>query len=171
VKTRGAYHVGPLARFNLNFDRLPPSCQDLAEEVGLGDACNNPFKSIIVRCIETLYACEEALRIIDAYEEPAAPCVKASPRAGIGFGCSEAPRGICLHRYEIDDEGIIQSARIAPPTAQNQRCIEEDLAALVPRYASLSDADLTWKCEQAVRNYDPCISCSCHFLRLKVERG
>lgn len=170
LKRRGAYFVGPLARYNLNFDRLTPNCQDVARARGLGETCFNPFKSIIVRCIETLYACEEALRIIDSYEMPDKPAVEVEPRAGRGYGCTEAPRGICYHTYEIDDDGVILDARIAPPTAQNQRTMEQDLAELVPQYIDLSDAELTWKCEQAVRNYDPCISCSCHLLRLEVNR-
>jgi coenzyme F420-reducing hydrogenase alpha subunit len=171
VKVRGSYHVGPLARFNLNFDRLTPRCRELARECGVAPPCTNPFKSIVARGIETLYACEESLRIIDAYEEPDRPFIELEPKAGRGHGCSEAPRGICYHTYAIDDNGVILDARIAPPTAQNQRTMEEDLAEFVPRYADLPDDKLTWRCEQAVRNYDPCISCSCHFLKLHVDRG
>lgn len=170
VKTRGSYFVGPLARFNLNFDRLTPQCQELAKQYGVAPPCTNPFKSIVARSIETVYACEESLRIIDAYEEPERPFVELAPRAGRGHGCSEAPRGICYHTYAIDNDGVILDARIAPPTAQNQRTMEEDLAEFVPRHAHLSDDQLTWRCEQAVRNYDPCISCSCHFLKLHVDR-
>jgi coenzyme F420-reducing hydrogenase alpha subunit len=170
IKGRGAYLVGPLARYNLNFCQLTPRCQQLAEEVGLLPPVRNPFKSIVVRCMETLYAVEEAIRLIRDYEPPAAPYVPLEPRAGRGHGCSEAPRGICYHTYEIDDQGVIRSARIAPPTAQNQSTIEEDLWDFVPRHAALSDDELIWKCEQAVRNYDPCISCSCHFLRGRIER-
>jgi coenzyme F420-reducing hydrogenase alpha subunit len=170
IKARGAYHVGPLARYNLNYELLSPACEKLAEKVGIGATCNNPFKSIVIRSIETLYACEEALRLVDAYEAPEKPYVDVPPRAGTGHGCSEAPRGICYHTYTIDEEGLITSARIAPPTAQNQLIMEEDLADLVPRFADLDDAALTWKCEQAIRNYDPCISCSCHFLKLEVDR-
>lgn len=171
LKGKEDYMVGPVARYNLNFDRLTPLCQELAVKHGLGEYCRNPFKSIQIRAIETVYAVEEAIRIIDAYEMPAAPAVPAKPRAGRGYGCSEAPRGICYHTYEIDERGIVLSARIAPPTAQNQKCIEEDLRLLVPTIADLPDDELTWKCEQAIRNYDPCISCSCHFLKLEIERG
>jgi sulfhydrogenase subunit alpha len=170
IKLRGSYHVGPLARFNLNFDQLTDSCKELAERHGLTLPCLNPFKSIVVRSLETLYACEEALRIIDAYVPPDRPFIELKPIAGRGHGCSEAPRGICYHTYVIDGDGIIQEARIAPPTAQNQRSMEEDLAEFVPRHASLSDDELKWRCEQAIRNYDPCISCSCHFLKLDVDR-
>lgn len=170
LRARGAYHVGPLARYANNFDRLSPACQAIAGEVGLGPVCRNPFKSIIVRAIETLYACEEALRLVDAYEMPDRPYTDTVPRAGTGYGCSEAPRGICHHQYQIDAEGIIRKARIAPPTAQNQMTIEEDLTAFAESVLGLPDDQLTWKCEQAVRNYDPCISCSCHFLKLHIDR-
>jgi sulfhydrogenase subunit alpha len=165
------YMVGPVARYNLNFDRLTPLCQELADKLELGAYCKNPFKSIIIRGLETVYAVEEALRIIDGYTRPAKSFVPATPKAGRGYGCSEAPRGICYHTYEIDDSGIVTSARIAPPTAQNQKSMEEDLRLLVPTIADLPDDELTWKCEQAIRNYDPCISCSCHFLKLEIDRG
>jgi len=75
------------------------------------------------------------------------------------------------HRYEIDDDGTILDAWIVPPTSQNQRAIEEDLRAVVERYMDLPDDELTIRCEQAIRNHDPCISCSTHFLELTVERG
>jgi coenzyme F420-reducing hydrogenase alpha subunit len=101
---------------------------------------------------------------------PEKPSIEVVPRAGIGYGCSEAPRGICVHRYKIDDNGNILDAKIVPPTSQNQKTIESDLRQLVSRNISLSDAKLTWLCEQAVRNYDPCISCATHFLKLNIER-
>lgn len=170
IKERGAYSVGPLARFNLNFDKLTPTCQKAAKAAGIGQQVHNPFKSIIVRAVETLYAVEEALRIITQYEKPDRPHVDVTPRAGVGCGGSEAPRGICWHRYRIDERGIIQDAKIVPPTSQNQKTIEEDLRQFVPRHLRLSDEKLTWQCEQAVRNYDPCISCATHFLKLQIER-
>lgn len=170
MKGRGPYFVGPLARYNLNFDRLTPEIQNIAKEAGLESTCFNPFKSIIVRAVETLFAVDEALRIIDQYEKPERPFIHVAPKAGIGCGCSEAPRGICYHRYKIDEHGIILDAKIVPPTSQNQKTIEEDLRQFVPRFIDLSDEKLTWQCEQAVRNYDPCISCATHFLNLKIER-
>jgi coenzyme F420-reducing hydrogenase alpha subunit len=170
MKGLGAYFVGPLARYNLNFDRLSPLAKDAATAAGLGSTCNNPFKSIIVRAVETLYAFDEAIRLIDAYEMPDHPAVEVPARAGVGYGCTEAPRGICYHRYKIDEKGLIADAKIVPPTSQNQQTIEADLRDIVPKYIDLDEAQLTWRCEQAVRNYDPCISCATHFLRLKIER-
>jgi coenzyme F420-reducing hydrogenase alpha subunit len=170
LKERGAYFVGPLARYNLNFDRLSPVAQEAAREAGFGTPCRNPFQSIIARSVETVYACDEALRIIDEYEMPEKPAVEIEPRAGVGYGCTEAPRGILYHRYRLDDQGVILDAKIVPPTSQNQKTIENDLWQFVPNHLHLPDEQLTWQCEQAIRNYDPCISCATHFLRLEIER-
>ena len=170
MKRRGAYLVGPLARYALNFDRLPASVQALAQEAGLGPVCSNPFQSIVVRALEIAYACEEALRIIADYEPPDAAAVPVEPRAGVGFGCTEAPRGICWHRYEFDAEGTIGKARIVPPTSQNQPSIEADLAGVAATVLDQPDDVIRDRCEQSIRNYDPCISCSAHFLKLTVNR-
>jgi len=166
----GAYLVGPLARYANNYEELSDLAKAAAEEAGLGPVCRNPFKSILVRGVETLYAVEEALRIIEGYERPDPPAVECAPRAGTGCGCSEAPRGICWHRYEIDGDGLILDAKIVPPTSQNQKSIEEDLTGVVGRSLDATDEQLSHVCEQTIRNYDPCISCATHFLRLEVER-
>ena len=170
LKERGVYLVGPLARYNVNFDKLSPLAQQAARDAGLGPVCLNPFKSIIVRTVEILYAYDEALRIIDEYEMPEKPAVEVQPRAGTGYGCTEAPRGILYHRYRVDDQGVILDAKIVAPTSQNQKSVESDLWQFVPKYMDLPPDELTWRCEQAIRNYDPCISCSAHFLKLHIER-
>jgi coenzyme F420-reducing hydrogenase alpha subunit len=170
LKERGAYLVGPLARYNLNFDKLSPLAQQAAREAGLGPVCLNPFKSIIVRSVETVYACDEALHIIDEYEMPEKPAVEVQPRAATGYGCTEAPRGSLYHRYRVDDQGVILDAKIVAPTSQNQKSVESDLWQFVPKYMDLPPDELTWRCEQVIRNYDPCISCATHFLRLHIER-
>ena len=167
---RGSYLCGPLARFALAADRLSAIARDAAREAGLEPSERNPFKSIVVRSVELVYAADEALRIIAEYEEPYAPAVEVEPRAGVGYGCTEAPRGILYHRYEIDAEGSILDAKIVPPTSQNQRTIEEDLRGVVERSLDMPDEELTIRCEQTIRNYDPCISCATHFLTLEVER-
>ncbi|MCL4548902.1 MAG: nickel-dependent hydrogenase large subunit, partial [Bacteroidetes bacterium] len=164
------YFVGPLARYNLNFDKLPDSIKELAKEVNMLPPCNNPFKSITVRAIETLYACQEALRIIEQFEMPEKQFVDVQPREGTGYGCTEAPRGILYHKYRMDANGIIQEAKIVPPTSQNQKQIENDLFSFVSKNINLPTDELTWKCEQTVRNYDPCISCATHFLKLNFVR-
>jgi len=171
LKGGGVYLVGPLARLNLNCDRYPETIKALAREVGFTLPARNQFKSLIARALETLYALEHALELIAAYERPDEPAVAVTPRAGVGHGCTEAPRGILYHFYETDDEGLVRRAVIVPPTAQNQPQIEEDLAALAPRILHLSNEEMTLRCEQLIRNYDPCISCTTHFLRVNIERS
>jgi coenzyme F420-reducing hydrogenase alpha subunit len=171
LKARGAYLVGPLARYALNFSKLSPLAQQAARDAKLKPICRNPFKSIIVRAVETVYACEEALRLIAAYEPPEKASVPLAVRAASGQGCTEAPRGILYHRYRVDAQGIIRDAKIVPPTSQNQPSIEDDLRQLVTRNVDLPADKLQWLCEQSVRNYDPCISCATHFLKLTLDRA
>jgi coenzyme F420-reducing hydrogenase alpha subunit len=166
-----AYLVGPVARYNNNFSQLSELARQAAKEAGLGPVCDNPFHSIVVRAVEVLYACEEALRLAMNYEEPDVSCLETAPRAGEGHGCTEAPRGICYHRYRLGDDGRILDACIVPPTSQNQPQIERDLWGVVAKNLDLPDAKLKWRCEQTIRNYDPCISCATHFLKLTVDRG
>jgi sulfhydrogenase subunit alpha len=163
--------MGPLARFALNRERLTPRAAELADRAGLGAVCRNPFRSILVRVVEIAFAFEEALRLVEGYHKPPAePALAVTPRAGTGFGATEAPRGICYHRYTLDDAGLIQDAKIVPPTSVNQPTIEADLQALVQANLALPDDQLRHRCEQAIRNYDPCISCATHFLDLTLER-
>ena len=169
IEDRGAYLVGPLARYGLNFDRLSPIAQEAAREAGLEAVCLNPFQSIVVRSIEVLHACDEALRLITNYQKPDHPAVEVVPRAGIGCWATEAPRGLLYHRYEITEDGTILAALIVPPTAQNQDSIEDDLRLVLAASLDLTDEALTGRCEQAIRNHDPCISCATHFLRLDLD--
>ena len=170
IRARGSYLTGPLARYNLAATALRPLSREAAAGAGLGDVCRNPFRSIVVRGVELVEACDEALALIAGYDEPDAPAVEVVPRHAVGHGATEAPRGLLYHRYEIDDDGTILEARIVPPTSQNLLSIEEDLRAVVERHAELDDDALRHRCEQAIRNHDPCISCATHFLDLTVER-
>ena len=164
------YVVGPLARYTLNHDRLSPLARELAHEAGLGETCRNPFKSIVVRAVELVEALVEAMEIIDGWTDGRAPSVPVPARAGEGFGATEAPRGVLFHRYVLDHAGTIHDAQIVPPTAQNQPSIEADLRELAERWVALGDHDLTHRCEQAIRNYDPCISCSVHAVDVRIDR-
>ena len=131
----------------------------------------NPFRSIVVRAVELVYAADEALRLIADYEEPDAPAVE------VDAARRRRPR---LHRGAArhplpplpDRRGRARSStrRSCPPTSQNQRTIEEDLRGVVERSLDVPDEELTLLCEQTIRNYDPCISCATHFLKLEVER-
>lgn len=164
------YFVGPLARFNLNFDKLSPLAKEISEEIGFVPPITNPFKSIIARAVETVYACDEAIRIIENMDWNTKPYVDFEMKEGVGYGCTEAPRGILYHRYKVGKDGLVQSAKIVPPTSQNQKQIERDLYEFVSKYINLPKDELQWKLEQAIRNYDPCISCATHFLKLEIIR-
>lgn len=170
LKPRQPYLVGPIARFNLNADRLSVEARDAASAAGLNAPITNPFQSIVVRAVELVDACRQALTLVELYEPPVSPAVAVSPRAARNGACTEAPRGLLYHRYAIDGRGLVLDAKIVPPTAQNLRMMERDLGAFVSANLALPEAELTWRCEQVVRNYDPCISCATHFLRLDVIR-
>lgn len=163
------YLVGPLARLALNFDKLSDDVRSEARSAGIDAGCRNPFRSIIVRALETMEACGIALEIIRDYKEPPSGYIDVKPRAAIGHGASEAPRGLLYHRYELDAAGLIKYADIVPPTAQNQLAIEDDLRGVVGANLQLPNDRLQALSEQAIRNYDPCISCATHFLRVEVE--
>jgi sulfhydrogenase subunit alpha len=168
---RGRYLCGPTARYTLSHQWLSPLAKEAATAAGLGADCRNPFRSILVRAVETVYAADEALRVIDGYEPPDRPAVEVRARAAVGCGATEAPRGVLFHRYELAADGTIATARIVPPTSQNQASIEHDLGRFVAARLDLDDHTLTHACEQAIRNYDPCISCATHFLDLTMERS
>ena len=170
IRGRGTYLVGPLARYNLNASRLAPAALAAAREAGLGTTCDNPYQSIVVRAVEVLHACEETLRLIAGYEEPAEAAVPVAFRAGTGHAATEAPRGLLYHRYDLAADGTIEGAQIIPPTSQNQSTIEQDLREFTGSWLDLDDDALRKRCEQTIRNYDPCISCATHFLRLTIDR-
>ncbi len=165
------YLVGPLARFNNNFALLDSDSQRLAAQAGIKGKSLNMYDSMVIRAIEIYYACREIEHILDDFTAPDDAFVPVTVRAGIASHATEAPRGLIYHRYEIDDQGRVKNCTIIPPTSQNQARIEQDLKDSVQQFGlSHSDAELKQFCEQLIRNYDPCISCSTHFLTLKVNR-
>jgi sulfhydrogenase subunit alpha len=166
------YLVGPLARLNLNQDRLPAFVQALLDRTGIRFPSRNMFHSIVARALETCYAMLEAIRLLECYQVPDSPCVPVTPRAGVGFGCTEAPRGVLWHRYAVGSGGHVRQAKIVPPTSQNQARMEEDLRMSLQSYGlQRSEQELRLRGETVIRNYDPCISCATHFLDLRVHRS
>jgi coenzyme F420-reducing hydrogenase alpha subunit len=165
------YLVGPLARLNLNRDRLPANIQALLADIGFTLPSRNIFHSLLARAVEILLALQEALRLLEDYQVPDSPWAAVTPRAGVATACTEAPRGLLWHRYEMDGDGRVVKARIVPPTSQNQGRIEEDLRLSLLNFGlDHPDEELRLHCEKVIRNYDPCISCATHFLNLNVER-
>ncbi len=166
----GVFGLGPMARFAANFGQLLDPVKALAREVGAEPPIFNPFRSIVVRALEIRQCIEDALELVRVYRDDFDPHVAYEPRAGVGWGAVEAPRGLLVHRYEVDEAGDIGAARIVPPTAQNQKAIEADLKVFVEEHLETDAEQLQWHCEQVVRNHDPCISCATHFLRLHLQR-
>lgn len=165
------YLVGPLARLNLNRDLLPTPVRAVLDSTGIRFPCRNMYSSMVARAVEIYFAVYEALHLLDAYREPESPFVNVQARAGTGFSCTEAPRGMLWHRYDIAADGSIRRARIVPPTSQNQARIEADLRQALQAYGlEHEDAALRRRSEMVIRNYDPCISCATHFLDLRVQR-
>jgi len=164
------YLVGPLARLNQNRDRLSPSAFQLSNEVGIQWPCSNPYVSIVTRALEVVHAYEEALDIVRNYQPFAIGRIPYRASASQGMAATEAPRGLMFHRYQIDNDGKVTFAKIVPPTSQNQRQIEKDLRLMLPSILDQDDKYIGSACEKLIRSYDPCISCSTHFLRVKVER-
>ena len=165
------YLVGPLARINLNTDHLPTELRNLLTSCGITLPSQNMFHSIVARAAECWLAIDEALHLSQDYTQPAQPAVPWQVHAGSGMMATEAPRGLLWHRYELDAAGRVHTARIIPPTSQNQARIEEDLRH---SFESLdldqNDDALRLHGEKVIRNYDPCISCATHFLKLDVRR-
>lgn len=165
-----SYLVGPLARINLNYNHLTPAARQVADESGITWPCLNPYAGIVARAVELVMACEESLRLIDEYREPELPSLPYTIRAAEGCAATEAPRGLLYHRYRINEQGLVQAAKIVPPTAQNYRRMEDDLRLLIPGILERTDDEIVDACEKMVRNYDPCISCSTHALKLFITR-
>lgn len=170
IRERDAYVCGPQARINLNFDRLRPVVHEAAERVGFTVPCNNPFRTILMRALEVLQTLDEAIEIVANWTPPEQAALELPRNPATGYGATEAPRGLLLHRYVVDGDGLIRDARIVPPTSQNQKSIEQDLELIAARLAAMPHAEAVRLAEQTVRNYDPCISCATHFLRLDIER-
>jgi len=163
------YLVGPLARLNLNHEQLLPKAKQALKESAIQLPLKNPYKSLIARAIELVHFYEEAIQLVKDYKPTGPAHVELKLKAGEGAGATEAPRGLLYHRYKIDGNGMIQFAKITPPTAQNLPRIEADLFELTPRIVKMPEAQATLTAEHLVRAYDPCISCATHFLKLKVE--
>jgi sulfhydrogenase subunit alpha len=168
---RSSYMVGALARYNLKHHQLHPRAQQAADHLGLSAPCYNPFLNSAAQVVEIAHCVDDTIELLDTLlkrgvePEPLAP-VTLTPHAN-GVGACDVPRGILFHNYQIGEDGLIEEANCIIPTGQNLGNIDADLRALVPMLLSESEAEITHKLEMLVRAYDPCISCSAHFLNVE----
>ncbi len=170
--SRDAYLVGALARFNNNYDQLSDNAKQYAEELGLKPLNYNPFMNNIAQFVEIVHSVDDSIKLIDELLEEGLDEDKAivdvKPKAGRGVGVVEAPRGLLIHDYTYDDEGKVEKANLIIPTNQNYANIEKDLEEMVPQIIDKSEDEIKLACEMLIRAYDPCISCSTHFLNVKL---
>ncbi len=166
IKGRGSYIVGPIARFNNNYDLLKNEVKEVIEVHGMGKRLTNSFQSIIARAAEVYHAVLEIEELIHEYKEPGQPYVEGELREGEASAITEAPRGMLYHRYKVKENGTISDANIIPPTSQNLAAIEDDLKVIGVELSRLSFEEAKRKAEQVIRNYDPCISCSVHAIKV-----
>ena len=175
---RESYAVGALARFNLNATKLHPKAKEVANTLNMKPKVTNPYLNTVAQLIECVHSLEDSIRILEDfkrkeinYDEEIIVGLNEQNRikvkAGTGVGAVEVPRGILFHCYEVDEKGIITKANCIIPTNQNVNNIERDMKKLVPEILHKSDEDITLSLEMLVRAYDPCISCSAHFLNVK----
>jgi coenzyme F420-reducing hydrogenase alpha subunit len=163
--------LGPLSRLNLNFDRLPKHIQDLANATGVKFPSNNMFHSIIARAVEGYWAIERALQLCEAYSYTETPSVPVKVAAGEAWNAVEAPRGMQIDWMSTDANGLASKIRISAPTSQNLPCMEADLRVALEKFGlDRPDSEIQLHAEMVIRNYDPCISCSAHFITLNVTR-
>ena len=167
---RDSYMVGALARFNNNYDQLHPRAKAAAEELGMKPLVTNSFLNSAAQAIEMVHCVEDSIRIIDKLldrgikeERP----YKFQGKGGEGVGSCDVPRGILFHNYAIDNEGLVQNANCIIPTGQNYANMEADMRALVPQILDRPEEEITHTMEMLIRAYDPCISCSAHFLNVE----
>jgi sulfhydrogenase subunit alpha len=165
------YQVGPMARVHLSYDQLSSTVRSLAEEIGWQLPSFNPYHSIIARGLELVQAFEEGLSILKSFDSKVEARVAYETAEASGCAATEAPRGLIYHRYDLDQSGHVCRAKIVPPTSQNQRQIERDLVQILPSMLAETDESIARRCETLIRNYDPCISCATHFLKVRRTKG
>ncbi|MEM0083940.1 MAG: Ni/Fe hydrogenase subunit alpha [Candidatus Methanomethylicia archaeon] len=169
IRRRGFYITGPIARYNNNYNTLRGEVRDIIEDNGYKAPLTNTYQSIIARLAEIFHATLEIERLIDEYREPEKPYVEYKVKGGWGCGATEAPRGVLYHSYKLNDEGFVEKARIIAPTTQNLAHIEQDIINQIPLIISKPIEEAQLIVEQIIRNYDPCISCSVHSIKLKIK--
>jgi sulfhydrogenase subunit alpha len=168
--TLSPYVVGPLSRLNLNHERLPSEIRSAMDDSGISLPVRNLRMGIVARSVELAYAFYEAIRLIRGYGQPDRPYEDFEPSAGSAAWATEAPRGILIHRYEMDEKGHVKAATIIPPTSQNLGHMEKDIRAFAVDHIGSSNEFLRKETEKIIRSYDPCISCSAHVVTIETGK-
>ena len=162
--------VGALARLNINYDKLSPMAKQVAEMFKLKPVCHNPYMNSVAQLVEVVHSIEDSIKLINELEadglkpqtEYRKPEIEV--KAGRGIGAVEVPRGLLIHDYTYNNSGICTKANCIIPTNQNHGNIEQDMKAILPSITKKPKKEIELTLEMLVRAYDPCISCSTHYL-------
>lgn len=167
VREGHTYMVGSLARVNNNFEQLTPEAKELAKAGALMSNLDNPFYNNVAQAIELVAAMDQTIEMLGRMKMQPERLVEVNPHDCRGVGVVEVPRGTLWHEYELDDTGHVKKANIITPTAQNLRSIEDDIKLYLPAVLDKPQDEMVDALEKLIRSYDPCISCSCHFLKIE----
>ena len=170
VKKDKAYMVGSLARLNNNYRYLSKNAKKLLSTAKVSFPIKNPFMNNIAQAIELVHCIDKAIELCRKLKIQEESPIEVKFRKSRGIGITEAPRGILIHDYEINDKGEITKANIITPTCQNLLNIQEDIRAYLPSLLKLNEKSIVLEIEKLIRAYDPCFSCSAHFLRVNWEK-
>ncbi len=163
------YIVGPISRFNNSFEKLSYTAYRSSKKIGLYPTVRNSFKTLLIRIVEIIHSLERSIEIINNYSSENIKNKNFTIKEGIGYGISEAPRGILWHKYRFDRRGRVLQADIIPPTSQNQDIMEISVKNMIMGKENINDILRTG--EMIIRNFDPCISCATHFLKIGKIKG
>ena len=165
----GIYRVGPLARLNVA-DRCgtPQADREFTEfHQRFGPAAQSAFHYHYARLIEALYALERIEVLLD---DPAILDTHVRAHAGVnaleGIGIAEAPRGVLIHHYKVDEKGAIRWANLIVATGHNNLAMNQSVRQASEHFIDgnhLQEGMLN-RVSAVVRAYDPCLSCSTHAL-------
>ena len=161
IANRSSFMVGALARLNNKFDKLHNRTKALAKEISFQVPNDNPFHNMLAQSIEVVDGIEQCMQLIksNTFEDED---IDIRIRPGEGGSITEAPRGLLFHWYKINKKGVVEQANLVTPTSHNFQNIEKDLKKLVAENKNRKRDQIRLLCEQLVRAYDPCFSCSVH---------
>jgi sulfhydrogenase subunit alpha len=163
------YRIGAIARLNVNKDTLHPNTKKDASEAIAQFPSHNIYHNNLAQAIEVLHSIDDALEILEHVKFVEEKPIKITPKAGVGVGVVEAPRGTLYHKLELDKDGKVKKGEVIVPTGQNQISIEDDLKHFIENNLGMDQEDMAFECEKIIRAYDPCMSCASHFLKLRMK--
>ena len=168
VKEGKSYAVGALARINNSGDKLCKETRDYMKKIPLKFPSYNPFHNLMAQALELMHYRGECLKVLDRLKIEKEENEPVKVRAGYGIAANEAPRGTLWHEYKVDDKGVIMYANIVTPTAQFLRNLNDNISAYVQHMLDrkAKKKEIVLEIEKLIRSYDPCFSCSSHFLKI-----